>query len=434
MNKFLLLFSMFSVATLYAQTASDTLEILDLLEKESRTWRSGDVAEHASCWQERFYNKVWINRGGGELLDIPAEVIIHPSQEMIGQGGQAYLSNFQFNIYGNQAWVNHDEVSVGVDGKKTYTHEMRLLEKVNGEWKLVGQSLYPYHLPEQKTDTTSYLNIADITSKKVETVLIENRHFEAPNWHKDGYLLINSYGLLEKLDLKTKELSVLPTGNLSALNNDHGLSPDQSMLVLSNFDKRGSSWDTMESALYVMPVEGGEPKKVSTDSICFWHGWSIDGKTLAYTGVKKDNLDIYTIPAEGGKAKRLTKTEGLDDGPEYSPDGQYIYFNSYRTGHMQLWRMEVDGSNPEQLTFDSYSNWFPHISPDNQWMVYISYIEDQKQQHLFGKKVKLRLMNLQTREITDLTSVFYGGQGTINVPSWSPDSKRVAFVSYSIGN
>jgi Tol biopolymer transport system component len=276
--------------------------------------------------------------------------------------------------------------------------------------------------------------MVDITSKKVETVLIENRHFEAPNWHKDGYLLINSYGLLEKLDLKTKELSVLSTGNLSALNNDHGLSPDQSMLVLSNFDKRGSSWDTMESALYVMPVEGGEPKKVSTDPICFWHGWSMDGNTLAYTGIKKDNLDIYTIPVEGGKAKRLTKTEGLDDGPEYSPDGKYIYFNSYRTGHMQLWRMGVDGSNPEQLTFDSYSNWFPHISPDNQWMVYISYIEDQKQQHLFGKKVKLRLMNLQTREITDLTSVFYGGQGTINVPSWSPDSKRVAFVSYSIGN
>jgi len=311
---------------------------------------------------------------------------------------------------------------------------MRLLEKVKGEWKLVGQSLYPYHLPEQKTDTTSYLNIVDITSKKVETLLIENRHFEAPNWHQDGYLLFNCYGLLEKLDLKTKELSVLPTGNLSALNNDHGLSPDQNMLVLSNFDKRGSSRDTMESALYVMPVAGGEPKKVSSDPICFWHGWSMDGKSLAYTGVKKDNLDIYTIPVNGGKAKRLTKTEGLDDGPEYSPDGKFIYFNSYRTGHMQLWRMGVDGSNPEQLTFDSYSNWFPHISPDNQWMVYISYLEDQKQQHLFGKKVKLRLMNLKTREITDLTSIFYGGQGTINVPSWSPDSKRVAFVSYSIGN
>jgi WD40 repeat protein len=434
MNKFWLLLSVFSVSTLQAQTANDTLEILELLEKESRTWRSGDIAEHASCWQERSYNKVWINRGGGELLDIPAEVIIHPSEEMTGQGGQAFLSNFQFNIYGNQAWVNHDEVSVEVDGKETYTHEMRLLEKVNGDWKLVGQSLYPYQLAEQKTDTTSYLNIVDITSKKVETVLIENRHFEAPNWHKDGYLLFNSYGFLEKLDLKTMEVSVLPTGNLSALNNDHGLSPDQSTLVLSNFDKRGSSWDTMESALYVMPVEGGEPKKVSSDPICFWHGWSMDGKTLAYTGIKKDNLDIYTIPVEGGKAKRLTKTEGLDDGPEYSPDGKYIYFNSYRSRQMQIWRMGIDGSNPEQLTFDSYSNWFPHISPDNQWMVYISYTEDQKQQHLFGKKVKLRLMNLQTREITDLTSVFYGGQGTINVPSWSPDSRRVAFVSYSIGN
>ena len=145
--------------------------------------------------------------------------------------------------------------------------------------------------------------------------------------------------------------------------------------------------EELESSLYIVDVAGGEPQKVSTDEICFWHGWSPDGNTLAYTGYKKGNLDVYTIPVIGGKAKRLTKTEGLDDGPEYSTDGKYI-----------------------------------------------SYIEDQKQQHLFGKKVKLRLMNLETKEITDLTSVFYGGQGTINVPSWSPDSKRVAFVSYSIGN
>jgi Tol biopolymer transport system component len=201
---------------------------------------------------------------------------------------------------------------------------------------------------------------------------------------------------------------------------------------LSNFDKTGSSLSEMISSLYLVPVEGGTPKKVSTDAICFWHGWSPDGKTLAYVGMKGDNLDIYTIPVNGGKAKRLTKTEGLDDGPEYSPDGKYLYINSYRSGHMQLWRMRANGSKPEQLTFDKYSNWFPHISPDNKWIAYISYVENQEQNHPFGKDVKLRLMNIETQEIKDLTPVFYGGQGTINVPSWSPDSKKVAFVSYSV--
>ena len=99
---------------------------------------------------------------------------------------------------------------------------------------------------------------------------------------------------------------------------------------------------------------------------------------------------------------------------------------------MQVWRMEADGSAPEQMTFDDNSNWFPHPSPDNKWIAYIAYTSNEGQAHLFGKTVKLRLMNTVTKEIRDLTPPFYGGQGTINVPSWSPDSKRLAFVSYSV--
>ena len=290
----------------------------------------------------------------------------------------------------------------------------------------------PISLNEMKKDTTSYIEIVDILTGKIETVLKVKGHYEAPNRHPDNYLILYSYGKLKKLDLETKALSKIYTGNVTAINNDHGLSPDGKLLVLSNFDKLGSGWSEMVSSLYIVPVEGGEPKKISEDQICFWHGWSPDGSTLAYVGWDSEDLDIYTIAATGGPSKRLTSTKGLDDGPEYSPDGKYIYFNSFRTGHMQLWRMGVDGSNPEQLTFDAYSNWFPHISPDNKWIVYIFYIENQQQGHPFGKKVKLRLMNLETQEIKDLTSVFFGGQGTINVPSWSPDSNKVAFVRYSV--
>ena len=172
--------------------------------------------------------------------------------------------------------------------------------------------------------------------------------------------------------------------------------------------------------------------KITEKTPAYWHGWSPDGKTLAFVGERNGDYDIYTIPVNGGEETRLTTSKGLDDGPDYSPDGKNIYFNSYQSGHMHIWRMDVDGNNQIQLTNDSYSNWFPHPSPNGKYIVYISYLQDQEQGHPFGKDVKLRIMDLKTQKIRDLTDVFFGGQGTINVSSWSPDSKEVAFVSYKI--
>ncbi len=283
-----------------------------------------------------------------------------------------------------------------------------------------------------KADTTSYVHTLDIYTGKTDTVLTLKKHFEAPNWHPDGYLILNSYGRLYTLDMRTKALKLLNTDFATGCNNDHGISPDRKWLAISHNDKSDPSPKRYKSAIYVLPIEGGIPRKVTTEVMSFWHGWSPDGKTLAYCGERNGNFDIYTIPVEGGEEKRLTSSEGLDDGPDYSPDGKYIYFNSYRTGHMQIWRMLADGSAPEQLTSDENSNWFPHPSPDNKYIVYIAYTSDEKQAHLFGKQVKLRLMDLETRSIRDITPVFYGGQGTINVPSWSADSRKVAFVSYSV--
>lgn len=282
------------------------------------------------------------------------------------------------------------------------------------------------------TDTTSYIHTVDITTGKIDTVLTIKKHFEAPNWHPDNYLILNSYGKLFTLDLVSKKLNLLNTGFAINNNNDHGISPDKKWLAISNVTKNDPSPKPYKSAIYVLPISGGEPRRITSEVMSFWHGWSADGKTLAYCGERNGNYDIYTIGVNGGKETRLTATEGLDDGPDYSPDGKYIYFNSYRTGHMQIWRMLADGSKPEQLTFDENSNWFAHPSPDNQWIVYIAYTSDEKQAHLFGKQVKLRLMNLNTKEIKDITPVFFGGQGTINVPSWSADSKKVAFVSYAV--
>lgn len=285
---------------------------------------------------------------------------------------------------------------------------------------------------QSKQDTTSYVHSVDITNGVIDTLIIIPKHFEAPNWHPDNYLILNSLGSLYTFDLKTKKIKHLDTGFANACNNDHGFSPDGKWLAISHNDKDDPSPKSYKSIVYVLPITGGTPRKVTSEVMSFWHGWSPDGKTLAYTGERNGNFDIYTIPVEGGGETRLTNSEGLDDGPDYSPDGKYIYINSYRTGKMQIWRIDANGDNPVQLTFDDHSNWFAHPSPDGKWIAYISYKEDQEQGHPFGKQVKLRLMNLQTREIKDLTPDFFGGQGTINVPSWSPDSKKVAFVSYKL--
>ncbi len=280
-------------------------------------------------------------------------------------------------------------------------------------------------------DTISHIQIVDITTGQVDTVMTINDHFEAPNWHPDNYLIMNSKGKIYTLDLETKEMALLNTGFAVQCNNDHGISPDKQWLVISHNDVSDPSPKAYKSVIYMLPISGGQPRRITSEVMSFWHGWSPDGKRLAYTGERNGNFDIYTIGIEGGEEKRLTDSEGLDDGPDYSPDGRYIYYNSYRSGHMQIWRMDVDGSNPLQLTFDKHSNWFPHPSPDGKWIVYLAYVSDQGQGHPFGRDVKLRLMDLETGALRDITPVFFGGQGTINVPSWSPDSKKVAFVRYS---
>lgn len=429
----ILLFGALATTAMYSQQNKDSLDIIELLEKEGLTWRLGDKERHSECWKATPNGIMVMSTADGNVINIPVEMVIDPSPNMIGNGGFAFHFNHKMNIGENKAWVGHDEVSVDTLGKETLSYEVRFLNKLNDGWKLVGQSMHFYkHPPENKIDTTSYIQTVDIETGRIETVLRINEHFEAPNWHPDGYLIVNSKGKLYTLDLKTKKLNLLDTGFANQCNNDHGISPDNQWLAISHNDKDNPSSKSYKSAIFIMPINGGEPKRITANVPSYWHGWSPNGKTLAYCAERNGNFDIYTIGVDGGKEKRLTTAEGLDDGPEYSPDGKYIYFNSYRTGHMQIWRMNANGKKPEQLTFDENSNWFPHPSPDGKWIAYIAYTSDQKQNHLFGKQVKLRLMNIETKVIRDITPVFFGGQGTINVPSWSPDSKKLAFVSYSV--
>jgi Tol biopolymer transport system component len=249
--------------------------------------------------------------------------------------------------------------------------------------------------------------------------------FEAPNWLKGNTLIYNAGGHLLKMpsDGSAKPVTI-DTGSIIHINNDHVISPDGAMVGISDQTQAGGS------RIYLTPIAGGTPKKMTEKAPSYLHGWSPDGKTLAFCGDRNGNFDVYTIPVAGGEEKRLTTAEGLDDGPEYSPDGNYIYFNSVRSGSMQVWRMKSDGSEQEQLTNDEYNNWFPHVSPDGNRIVFISFNKDVPAgQHPPDKEVVLRTMTLSNKRITVLTKLF-GGQGTINVNSWSPDSRRLAFVSY----
>jgi TolB protein len=272
----------------------------------------------------------------------------------------------------------------------------------------------------------SALETINVDSTDRRVVYLAAGRIEAPNWTRDGKsFLFNSGGRIERLPVAGGKPEMIDTGFATRCNNDHGISPDGTQLVISD-----QSQDDDRSLIYMLPLSGGTPRRITKNSPSYWHGWSPDGKTLAFVGERSDEFDIYSIPVTGGDETRLTTAKGLDDGPEYSPAGKYIYFNSVRTGTMQIWRMGPDGTEQEQVFSDDYNNWFPHISPDGQWMVFLTYEKDVTG-HPENKDVMLRVMSLNDKKITVLAKLF-GGQGTINVPSWSPDGKRLAFVSYAL--
>ena len=282
----------------------------------------------------------------------------------------------------------------------------------------------------------STLEIMDMEGAQSRRVV---RHFdgkiEAPNWSRDGFLIYNSGGLIYRIPAAGGEPSVIDTGPYRKNNNDHGLSPDGTLLAISD-----QSAPDDHSRIYVLPVSGSDAPRLVVghpSAPSYWHGWSPDGRTLAYTATRPEtgDFDVYARDLAGGPERRLTSAAGLDDGPEYSPDGRYIYFNSARSGAMQIWRARAsDGADPEQVTHDpARRDWFPHFSPDGKWIVFISFgLDVALEDHPPNRDVELRIMPADASAPPRVLTRLFGGQGTINVPSWSPDGKAIAFVSYRL--
>lgn len=277
--------------------------------------------------------------------------------------------------------------------------------------------------------SASRLEILDVATGNRQVVYNSEAPIEAPNWTRDGKALIyNSNGLLYRFDLDSRQSTQINTDFATRNNNDHVISWDGQRLGISHHVQ---GEDGGGSTIYTLPIEGGVPSRVTDKTPSYLHGWSPDDQNLVYTAERNGQYDIYKISVKGGDEIQLTNQPTLDDGSEYSPGGRWIYFNSARTGTMQIWRMLADGSNQQQLTFDAWNDWFPHISPDGSTVLFLSYPpEIDAADHPHYKHVMLRTMPFDGGEPA-VVAYLYGGQGTMNVPSWSPDGSKVAFVSYT---
>lgn len=320
-----------------------------------------------------------------------------------------------------------DEILVGI---VIGSHDENVIETAK-VWNVrIDQPVTDTYNPYTEGWIGCRMETMNVFSGKRKVIYEKDDRFEAPNWMPDGKeLLFNMDGSLYRIPIDGGEIKKVNTGSANELNNDHCISFDGKMLGISHNDGKGSN-------IFILPIEGGEPKPVTAEAPSYLHGWAANNKEIVYVA-KRGGSEIYNIykkSVNGGKEVKLTDSQKLEhvDGCEYSPDGKYIYYNGSKNGGtMQLWRMNPDGSKKEQLTFDEYNDWFPHISPDGKWIAFISFEPNiELNSHPSYKQVMLRLMPV-SGGAPRVIAYMYGGQGTINVNSWSPDSKHISFVSNS---
>ena len=280
----------------------------------------------------------------------------------------------------------------------------------------------------------SKLSVYDLSAKQVHVIYTADAVFEAPNWSPDGkFLLFNQGGQLFTISPNGGQPEEIDLKGLKRCNNDKGLSPDGKQIAFS------SSGQAKGSQVFTVPSSGGEPKMIVPETPSYFHAYSPDGKYLAFVAQRNGNFDLFRVPADGGKQERLTTNTGYDDGPDYSPDGKWIYFNSNRSGKWAVWRMPAEGAGEndakaEQVTFDDVEDWFPHCSPDGKRLVFVSFPKGTETHNDRMPGMELRMMPLPGDKLermpNKLLVTFFGGQGTINVNSWAPDSSKFAFVTF----
>ena len=329
---------------------------------------------------------------------------IAPENEKLRSAGGSFKIKFEEPFY----------VGIGVCSHDNKVSEKAVFSKV----KITGGS----KISSGKIVIESTLETISIESKDRKAIYTTENFIEGAFWSADGsQIFFSSKGQLYTIPKAGGNTQLINTG-LKNLGSSNGYSPDKKQLAVSNYIGEH------QSKIYLVSAEGGEPKLLTENSSSWWHSWSPDGLTILFSGMRNNNLDVYSIPSSGGNETRLTTQPGINDGPEFSSDGKYIYFNSDRTGLSQIWRMKPDGSSQEQITFDAYNNWFPHVSPDGKWIVFLTFEKDVKG-HPANQDVMLRFMPATGGNI-DVLAKLLGGQGTFDVNSWAPDSKNLSFISF----
>lgn len=322
--------------------------------------------------------------------------------------------------------VMQDPVYVGL---AVCSHKADILETA------VFQNVKLETLPPPPPRYRSKISIFDLRDNSTQTIFQADETFEAPNWSRDGkFLLSNSRGRLYRIPITGGAADPLPLDESLRCNNDHDFSPDGKLIAIS-----ASSPSSRQSQVYLASADGSNPKRLIAAVPSYFHGWSPDGKYLSFVGQRDGNFDLFRVPVTGGPEERLTSSPGYDDGPDYSPDGKWIYFNSNRSGSWEVWRMPATGAGPsdskaQQVTHDDLEDWFPHPSPNGKWLLFFSFPKGTTGHNDKMPGVQLRLIPLTGSKIKPVVprvlTTFFGGQGTINVNSWSPDSTRFAFVIY----
>jgi TolB protein len=285
----------------------------------------------------------------------------------------------------------------------------------------------------------SRIMIYDVERQSATLVHQADTVWEAPNWSRDGqFLLANSDGKLYRIPVTGGgQPQVLALDPSLRCNNDHDFSPDGKLIAIS-----ASSPTSRQSQVYVANADGSNVRLIVSAAPAYFHGWSPDGKYLSFVANRdKKQYDLYRVPAAGGEEERLTSDPANDDGTDYAPDGKWIYFNSERGGGWNIWRMPADGAGPgdhkaQRLTSDAPEDWFPHPSPDGKWVLFLSFPPGTQGHNDRTARIQLRMIPAPgdtVREVAPkVITEFSGGQGTLNVNSWSPDSKRFAYVTYEL--
>jgi TolB protein len=287
----------------------------------------------------------------------------------------------------------------------------------------------------------SRLFIYDLHDGSSRLVYSADSIWEAPNWSPDGkYLIANAGGGIYKLALKqdgTAEPQRLSVPANFQCNNDKAISPDGKKIAFSATvpPQKGSQ-------VFLADADGSNVKLMASETPSYFHGWSPDNKTLAFVAQRNGSgqYDIYGMPADGGVEKQLTSNIHHDDGPDYSPNGKWIYINSDRSGKEAVWRFPSDGAGTddakaEMVVSDGLEDWFPHISPDGKKMVYIGYPAGTPTHNPRTVPIELKLVAIDQGKVAAAQKTLVkaiGGQGTINVNSWAPDSMRFAYVTYEV--